>query len=88
MKLIDIVLEVERILKEHNITWRYVSSRNTRTFILEDGTSTVLTMRYDPVFDNYLIHITNVVEGKVNLVTKCHIIYGVESVEDIMQEII
>lgn len=88
IRLIDVVLEVEKILNENNITWRYVSSRNTRTFILEDGTNTVLTMRYDSFLDTYFIHTTKPIEGKAELFSEYWIVYDVMSVNDIIQGII
>ena len=88
MRLIDVVLEVERILKENNITWRYVSSRNTRTFILEDGTNTVITMRFDSFLETYFIHATKPIEGRAELQSNYWIVYDVMSVNDIVEEII
>lgn len=88
MNLKEVALEVERILIDNNITWRYASSRNARTLLLEDGTSTVITIRYDFPLDNYFIHYTKIVEGSPNLDTDYTIIYDLGIVEDVINEII
>lgn len=82
MNLRDLSIAMENALIKNNISWRYVSSKDCRTLVLEDGTATVLTLRYARDLDNYIFHITSVPSEGIELISSSYIIYDTDTLVD------
>lgn len=87
MNLRDLAMTMENKLVKNNISWRYVSARDSRTLVLEDGMATVLTLRYARDLDNYLLHVTRIPKTGVNLITTYYVIYSPETLVEVINSL-
>ena len=87
MNLRDLAITMENTLVENNISWRYVSAKDCRTLVLEDGEATVLTLRYARDLNNYLLHVTRIPETGVNLITTYYVIYCEDTLVDVINSL-
>lgn len=80
----DLCMEVESVLIENNIAWRYTSTRDVKNLLLEDGYGTIINLRYVRKLHKNVVHIIGCPMDNIGLSLKGYVIQNKEHLRDII----